>query len=215
MNKTARVLIATPTHDGSVFNTGAIVDCFLTPGLELAYEKRKSSLLAHSRNLIWRSAIDADVDWLVMIDADVEPVGTGWLNKLLTEAAVHNAPVLGAVIPLKEDSGDTSTAMYMGDWEAERYGRAFLSLNPDHTWTHRDLLVSTGLLLVNMVGSWVHNIKFTIQDRIEPNGEIRVWPEDWDFCRQCHKMGIKVWATTKIPVIHWDGGTAYRLTGRQ
>lgn len=38
-------------------------------------------------------------------------------------------------------------------------------------------------------------------------------PEDWNFSRQCHALGVKVAATQKLTLIHY-GRMGWELTGK-
>jgi hypothetical protein len=48
--------------------------------------------------------------WFAMLHSDVAPEA-GWIDKLIEEAERQNADILSVVIPLKEESGLTSTAI--------------------------------------------------------------------------------------------------------
>jgi len=70
-----------------------------------------------------------------------------------------------------------------------------------------NLLVNTGLLLVDMRQPWTEQICFTMNDRItqDASGMFRaaVEPEDWNFSRQCHSLGAKLAVTRKVTVDHY------------
>src|SRR5262249_397367 len=71
-----------------------------------------------------------------------------------------------------------------------------------------NLLVNTGLLLVDMRGSWTEQICFTMNDQIakDANGMFRacIEPEDWNFSRQCHQLDVKLAVTRKVIIDHYD-----------
>lgn len=217
-NDSPKVLIATPTYDGRVCNARAIKDACdpRWPYEVVDYLTVRSSLLCFARNSMWCEALNLHIKnactHIVFLDADVEPMVPNWLGFMLEEMSRTKAAVLGAVIPLKDDSDprETSHAIYKGGWEARRLNSEDLQCRED-TWTEPGLLVSTGLMLIDLRLPW--SMHFTIKDQIvwkNDRFEPEVWPEDWNFCRDCHDRNLPVWAT-KIPIVHWDGGTAYRL----
>lgn len=213
-----KILIATPTYDGRSNNTRAIVDAFMcrsSPRV-ITYSAISSSLLCYNRNRAWCEALNRrmqnDCTHLLFIDSDVEPARPDWLDHMLNEMERVKAQVLGAVVPLKDSDGETSCAIATTEWAARRMTIRNLQTYPD-TFTEEGLLVSTGLMLINMSdGNWHSQTHFTIKDRLTWDGEFKaeVFPEDWYFCNKCHDLGVRVWAT-KIPLTHWDGGTPYRV----
>ena len=73
------------------------------------------------------------------------------------------------------------------------------------TWTAPDLLVNTGLMLVDFREPWVERVCFTIRDKIhEENGTwvAEVEPEDWGFSRQARALGVPLHVTRRVAVMH-------------
>lgn len=184
-----------------------------------------NSLLAYGFNIQWSTALDwhkADmVDYFLMHHADVHVLTPGWLDLMIREMKRVGAAVLGTVIPLKEQSGLTSTAVETDDpWHPRK-------LNLKECWslpetfcnkdldTGRALLVNTGLLLIDLGRPEFYevndagelNIFFTIDDRIvrKESGEhqAQVKSEDWNFSRLCHVAGLPVYATRAVQVDHY------------
>ena len=63
------------------------------------------------------------------------------------------------------------------------------------------------------IGHWVERICFTINDRLERDSS-GVWKayvesEDWNFSRQCRKLGVRAFVTRRIVTEHY-GNTAFR-----
>jgi len=212
-----KLLVVTPTFDGGVRNTEAIINLYqLPPHPKLvAYRKYQSPLITLNRNQAWADALNLRgagmVTHLLMIDADVCPVEEDWFDKLWKEFVRTGAKVMGAVVPIKDDSGETSTAVWEDRWKARRYSLDEVAAK-EPSWTEGGLLVATGCLLVDVRGTWADQIRFSIQDRIIKVGgkrEADFIPEDWGFCLYCHTLGIDVWATRVVKLVHWDGRTAY------
>ncbi len=73
-----------------------------------------ASLLTLNCNSLWVTALNGrekrGVEWFAMLHSDVEPE-PAWLDTLIAEADRVGADLLSAVIPLKDASGVTSTAI--------------------------------------------------------------------------------------------------------
>jgi hypothetical protein len=64
---------------------------------------------------------DRNIAWFAMLHADVAPE-PGWLDKLIAEAEQHGADIVSTVIPLKDFTGKTSTAIANDNWKTEPVG---------------------------------------------------------------------------------------------
>lgn len=178
---------------------------FPTQTVEIA-----TSLLAHGFNKAWALALslrdhNAITHWL-MIHADVFPLSTNWLGMMFYEMQQANAQVLSVCLPIKNEQGLTSTALESGDdWRPRRLTTAEMQERPE-TWTDPELLINTGLMLVDFRSEWVRDICFTIKDRIVCHGvgqyEAQVIPEDWDFSRQLRARGVPFAVTRKVVAAH-------------
>ena len=176
----------------------------------------QSSLLARGFNCNWIQAQNEGFDYFLMLHGDVEPQPSDWVDILLKEMQDHQADIISAVVPIKDDSGRTSTAignptnpwlrthlMLSNCHDLPRtFGTAELG-KPDHS-----LLVNTGCMLVDLSMPWVRDVHFTIRDRIN-DGVVECEPEDWYFSRRAWEIGAKVMATRAVPVIH-HGEHEYR-----
>ena len=122
--------------------------------------------------------------------------------------------MLGAVIPLKDEGGETSTAIDGSEGGACRLTWTDCQ-DRGQTWTEPGLLVATGCLLIDIealgVDTWStvsEGLFFSMHDAVVWTGlawEARVEPEDWQFCRLLQAADIAVWATTAVPMGHVDG----------
>jgi hypothetical protein len=168
-----------------------------------------SSLLAYGFNKALKQAIDEKHDWFLMLHGDVEPVQPDWVDILLAEAERVEADILSVVIPLKNRTGKTSTAL--GDPE-DQFKRTHLTLSQisqlpetfcagDTPRPHVPLLVNTGCMLLRLGRQWLNEAFFTINDRIE--GEVLCEPEDWYFSRKAAEHGAKVYATSCVKAWHY------------
>lgn len=207
-----KILVGTPTYDGMVANTGALLISKENDRVpkSLTYIKMKTSLLTQSFNIIWATALnlkqDPGLTHLLMLHADVIPVGNDWIDTLLEEMEATQADVLSAIIPIKDDRGLTSTAIDTDPWCPTRITLHQAINEMPTSWTSKDVLLNTGLMLVDFRKNWVTDICFTIKDKlvIRPDGRwaAMVEPEDWNFSRQCHALGLKLVATRVVDVKH-------------
>ncbi len=212
MAKPVRVLVAVPSYGAAMCNeTGMALASMVAHRPDVEIITISASLLCLNRNQLWchalnrRAGRDA-IDFFCFLDADVAPIHSDWLEVLLREMNRHQAPVLGAVVPIKNREGLTSTARETADpWHPQPISLAELPSHPT-TWTEPGLLVSTGLLLIDFRRVWVERVCFTIKDRIvkTPEGFVaEAAPEDWDAARQFRALGATIWATTAVQVRHW------------
>lgn len=72
-------------------------------------------------NSLWVSALNARLEnpavkWFAMLHADVAPEAW-WLDTLIGEAEKHNADLVSAVVPVKDNRGITSTIIANPDWD--------------------------------------------------------------------------------------------------
>lgn len=183
--------------------------------------QRTSSLLAMGFNHYWCHALNGRFDYFAMLHADVCPTH-GWLDTLMDEMKATGADVISCVIPFKESTGLSSTAI--GDPEQSWKPRRRLTMKeiaklPD-TFDAADagypgdvLLVNTGCFLVDLSKPWCRELNddgtakfhFTINDRIvNLRGQFKaeVESEDWFASRQWAKAGLKVLATKKVAINH-------------
>ena len=174
-----------------------------------------------NHNSLWAQALDAfeagEIDAFAMIHADVaaEP---GWLDKLYAEMRTTDADVISAVIPIKNNTGLTSTAVDdTGDpmivrrltmREIERLPTTFGDAE-----VGGPILLNTGLWLARL-GPWCLREEedgtsffcFELRHRIRRNHNGKryasLWPDDWELSRRLHSVGLKLQATTAAMLIH-------------
>lgn len=201
------LLVGLPTYDGTRYNTTAIVRFLkeVDPAHVHLVETR-SSLLPYSFNLVWATALNMrpSVTHLLLWHADISPTIKRWLVVLFEEMEHHKADVLSVVVPIKNQTGLTSTALDTDPWEPRRYSLKEVHEGPV-TWTHPQLLINTGLMLVDFTKPWVEQVHFQLRDtlvRTEKGWQPYTEPEDWNFSRQCHALGVSLYATRAVTVDH-------------
>jgi hypothetical protein len=127
---------------------------------------------------------------------------------------------MSAIIPLKDTRGLVSTAIDEADGapmgSPEHYAISNLNLRElfamkEATFTDENLLINTGLLVVDMRKPWVEQIAWRFENEIIKVGDAFKpfeISEDWCFSRQARALGAKLFATREVKVKHL-GRAAY------
>jgi hypothetical protein len=193
----------------------------------------QSSLLATNCNRLLCSALnlrEADnLEWFAMLHSDIEPEAY-WIDKLIAEAEKHGADLMSAVVPVKNRTGRTSTAIAARDsrlsayciltqhqvrhpsfpdtFDLEQAAAALEGLPGEMRVAdvpRSALLVNTGCMVYRLA-QWRLGIKFEqLDDIVEFNGQYaeRSLSEDWSFSRLVAEHGGKVMATRLLKLTHW------------
>jgi predicted O-methyltransferase YrrM len=167
------------------------------------------SLLAHCFNNLWAVALNLRprVTHFLLWHSDILPAVDRWAEVLREQMEYHDVRVISAVSPIKSAAGMTSTARDRGQFDARRYSLAEILSGPE-TLTSRDipdLLINTGLMLVDLREPWAEQVHFEINDRIVKEGDrwvAQTEPEDWNFSRQLARLGVPFAATRAVAVEH-------------
>lgn len=228
-----RVFSVMPSRGSAHMLAAASHYCLPTRGaVEIIPGMSLSSLLTHGFNLMWATALNwhkaGIVDYFLMHHDDIEVRTHGWLDVMVAEMKRTGAAVLSVVQPIKDGSGNTSTAVDNGGyWAPRKLTLDEIGMMPetfcaaDTKWPDKALLINTGLMLIDLSRpEWRSNsdrdgmsladgdelyFKFHINDRIvQVDGELRaqVAPEDWNFSRLCASCNLPVYATRKIECFH-------------
>lgn len=176
-----------------------------------------NSLLTMAFNTLLAQALDyrdaGHVTHLAMIHDDVEPAA-GWLNTLWRQMREYDLGAVSAVIPIKNASGKTSTAIGRRDdsWRVERHVLLEERARLPETFTRFDacqagelLLINTGLLLIDLRRPFWDGFAFGIRDRIVAvDGRRQAWtrPEDWEMSRALDAADVPYGATWAVAVNH-------------
>lgn len=216
------VFIAVPSRDGRLPTRAAY--SIYTDGAATTEKKiacsLSSSILTYTFNSLWCAALnmrEQGITHFAMLHDDIQPAD-GWIDTLLEEMNRVDADIISVVVPLKENSGLTSTAIDTDPWRPRRLTMREVAKMPE-TFSRLDLspgmpeaiplLINTGCWLCKFTDEWVARACFHVRDKIiRTNGhfEPRVASEDWEFSRFARKEGLKVYATTKVHLTH--SGTA-------
>jgi hypothetical protein len=191
-----------------------------------------SSLLTMSFNVLWAGCLNErkakGYRYFAMIHDDICPQ-RNWLDILIDELEAHDADVVSAVVPIKEPTGVTSTAM---DDTGDEWSPRRLTLNElwpydpatekneyrrkrlgpvgwpgyPETFTAPKILLNSGLWVCRFDRPWCEDVYFRQMDEIKklPDGNfaVRTRSEDWEFSRTLRAKGCKLYATRKIQLEH-------------
>lgn len=175
---------------------------------------RAHSLLAHNFNMMYCDALNKREEegytHFCLLHNDIVPLDpTGWLQTMLNEMHRVDADILSAVVPMKGMEGLTTTGFDRPDvseWATERLTLKQI-FEMDETFTLPNIVVNSGLMLIDITKDFASEIYFAIQDTIlmdekKKKFKAYVHSEDWYISRQARALGASVWATRKVPLIH-------------
>jgi hypothetical protein len=181
------------------------------------------SILTCTFNSLYANALnmmdELNLKYFIMLHNDIGPIPEDWLDKLINLANEHDADILSVVSPIKSEMGLTSTAIDTDPYRPRRitmteiqklpgtFGAKDLPENQAHSKC--GLLINTGVMLVNLHKAASRNLFFEFNDRIirlKNKGKeeyvAEVEPEDWNFSRKANAAGLRVFATSEIPLLH-------------
>jgi hypothetical protein len=194
-----------------------------------SYKNR--SLLPYCFNELYADAINNmlhGVTHFAMQHGDAVPQ-VYWLDILYQEQVRLKADMVAAVIPLKDRSGRTSTAIDNPEnlWAPRRLTMEEVYNLPE-TFSIEDiqtagmgdpgggLLLNTGCFICHLLKPWAMKINpangylqcmFMFRDAIIKNRENKwqaaVASEDWNYSRWLNFENAKLFATRKVKVNHW------------
>jgi hypothetical protein len=238
-----RVFIGCPTHDGRIHD-GCAKFFYQNNSRQHTVEGAVAtfSLITFNCNVLWAVALNrheaGQADWFAMIHSDIEPEAF-WIDKLIAEADRHSADIMTAVVPIKNESGLTSTAVSHPSDDCRAYFRLTTSqvLHPNFPVTFdldlavdalrklpdqlafdpplpAHLLCNTGCMVCRLGGAWCDPNKVFFDEvtsfhRLNGQWTPIIRSEDWFFTAKAAQHGAKVMATTSLKLRH-HGVTAFR-----
>lgn len=180
----------------------------------------QSSLLAHGFNQLLCQALNtkAEKGWdkFALLHSDIAAQEC-WLDVLIEEMERVDADIISAVVPIKNDTGITSTAIDYCPTHVKRLTMKEIFDLPetfcatDTPWPAQRLLVNTGCMVFRLDRPWLLNptpVSFEISGTIVWDEEEKAYrasvdPEDWKLSRLLAARGCKVYATRKVKLEHW------------
>lgn len=223
-----RVFLGLP-HNGTIATDS--ISSLTTASLgryEVGIGAAASSLLCYNFNRLWADALNCEPrpDFFAMHHSDIA-APDGWLDVLIETLEREHADMVSAVVPIKTAHGHTSTGIVDVDGSRRRRltVREVATLPPVFDAKLAGALcgVKKAVLIVN-TGLWVcrfaalpgvEELHFHIGDSIRADGaegkfRARCTPEDWMWSMDFAARGLKVLATTRVPVRHY-GHTAFAI----
>lgn len=215
-----RVFLALPNNHTIANETWQSVLDSGRPDLFVYTWRAENSLLAHNFNgCIAKCLGMGGFDYYAQIHADVG-AEKGWLGAMVDELEANSLDALHAVVPIKNGSGLTSTAVAYSDdeWGLERritvrelaelpttFDINVIRERYDPNATR--LLPNTGCLMLKC-SDWLYDFPgFSIQDRItrtdDGKWKAEVVPEDWNFGHWAARNSVSVGGTKAVKITHW------------
>ena len=197
-------------------------------------QKCDSSMTHWKWNAMWCHAVESrhtadKVTHFAMQHDDVFP-SPMWGTILLKELERVGADILGAVVPIKDSRGVSSTCVRNTRNGATRRITMKEIFDLPETFCLKDVQdlgikacewsrpedeimgINLGLWICRIKGAhWVqppHFTGFRMQNMILKGEDGKLTPvtisEDWIFSEEAHRWGLKTYATRKVPLGHWD-----------
>lgn len=207
MKESRNIFIGIPSHNGQIHGDiiYSILDAAMS-GEKIAVAHQSFSLLARNFNHLLADAINGKYSHFVLLHADIIP-GKEWLQKMLSVMDEKKCDVLSVISPRKNPRGLTSTAILKGQdpFRAKLLTMKDVSELPE-TFEREDLLVNSGLLLIDLRASWVGSVWFEIKDDVENLMDGTYKPfgisEDWLFSMRARAAGARIFATRAVKIRH-------------
>lgn len=206
-----KVLIGIPTFDHKVITDTvyAVMAAKTRKDVHVNFRLTGFSGLTCNFNRLLCDALDGDYTHFVMLHADIAP-NPGWLDKLIEVMERFQADIVSAISPIKDERGLTSTAIenIEDPWHPIRFTmKEVFKLDP--SFTRPDLLLNTGLMLVDIRKPWVNQVRFHVEDAIkivEGKRYPLFMPEDWLFSRDARAAGAQTLVATREVLLNHIGG---------
>jgi hypothetical protein len=217
MSSPDTLYLACPFYGGQKPDASTVIQAMLhhQPVQNVLYEESSISLLANNFNRLWCYALNKrqqfNITRFLMLHSDIRPMQADWVEIMLSEMDRLKAPVVSALMPIKDERGLTSTG-----WDTEdRFSPKRMTMVEAEqigvSYTHPKLLINTGLMLVDFTQPWIEEVCFTINDEIRtaehPETKAKyfypaVEPEDWNFSRWLIARGIPRYVTRALKAVH-------------
>ncbi len=214
------IFLGVPTYNGQICTGTANVLEYASKKHGIIKAVNQTSLLANGFNQLLCMALNLrkehNIKWFAMLHADIIPEKF-WIDKLVDLAEQHGADLLSAVVPIKDASGDSSTAIGRG-YDTTRLSIDFIKKYCPETFHIDDihqvfdtnsggLLVNSGCMIFRIDHEWSPECYFRIHDTInydhvKDKFYAQVLSEDWSFSELVEDQGGKVMATTAIDLKH-------------
>lgn len=220
--KPRTVFIGVPSADGNMRGEvcQAVIDAAMHESICFSFSK--FSLLAKNFNLLLTDALNRKhYTHFLLLHADIAPQA-GWLSKMLDVMEQTGAEILSAVVPIKTNAGYTSTAYARSadlPFKMKRLTLKEVHALPE-TFTHEDLVVNSGLMLIDLRAPWIGKVWFEINDDVvldeKGNWKAVGVSEDWLFSLRARALGAKIFATRAVRLHHFGahGFPNYEVFGK-
>jgi hypothetical protein len=209
-----KVFLAVPTYDGRV-TIQTLTGVVYASRRPAAVACHTSSLLAHGFNMLWCAALSSGANIWAMLHADIGP-DRYWVDTLLDEMDLHDADLISAVVPIKNDDHQYSVAIgrdqcaptyRLTHEHLEQLPRTFGADDLSRVSGQEGmLLANTGCWVCRLDRPWVRQVHYEIISQIDWTDPEKPRPlvisEDWGFSMQVQRLGGRVLCTRAVGVQH-------------
>jgi len=225
-------VVPTSGHEVSVETAKTLIGAQAARGASVQYQISVLSLLARNFNYLFCQAYSAGFDYLIYVHSDLgieSAPGQHWVDTVIAVMEEKKFAAVSQVIPIKNDSGTTTTALQLN--KNNKYGLRRLTVKEvaGHTGiiTREDLcrmfsvspddagalLINTGLLCLGLKNFyWPKWDGFSIEDKIlwNKSGTPKAFTtsEDWRFSMWLHEKEWPYGAINCFAINH-DGHKYY------
>lgn len=218
MDKT-QVFLGIPVHDGTV-SDGAVKSIMAASKKHTVNAQIGTlSLLPRNFNTLYCQALNLrkeGVTHFALLHADIL-ASPFWIDTMIDLLEKHEAGVISAIVPIKNQNGFTSTAIdenpkgKIGEDYYHEHRPRRLTLKEvykmDPTFTDERILLNTGCMVIDIRQPWATEISFRFDDHIVYDDKKDQYvaigmSEDWIMSRQLRRLGVKQLATREVMVSH-------------
>jgi glycosyltransferase involved in cell wall biosynthesis len=200
------LLIATPAYGGMF--TQAYVESLLDTWDWLGSEKipaatyfiQNESLITRARNTCATLALEKKIDKLLFIDADI-----GWRPEDISRLYYSERKIIGGLYPHKAYPVKLNwNPLTLGDLPDEKGEMEVRHIATGFLMIDRSVLEKMSESAPQYGSSHMNGKlqKFYDFFRVGADSEGGYLSEDWHFCEEARKLGIKVWANAGVQLTH-------------
>jgi len=196
------ILIGTPYYEQ--FSHQYVLSAFtsineLFPKYHLALSTAESSQIHINRNIIWKSAYDHKVDYLLYIDTDMM-----WRPDHITRLIESGKDIIGGLCTTRKKPPEFKYCVYENDGNGRCHPVSEVPNFPFKCWA-----IGTGFLLITQKvikkmwdDRWKEGYPFDLMPHGLAYGKANIESmylgEDISFCRRVHRQEIDIWCDPSV-----------------
>lgn len=214
------IYLGVPTYNGAVNSDLARALAALQCDQSVHLEIRGSSFLTECFNELLCGALNMEnCTHLLLMHSDVAPLEPDFLQRMLREMQSTGADAVGAVLPIKDSRGITSTALRQPDGRVRRlsireartlpttFGLEELARKFGCAPAESTLYLNTGIFLLDLkrreqIATLPFDVRNEIVQTADGSWAAKSLSEDWDWSERAARAGLKLRATRAVQAGH-------------